>query len=146
MSRSPRITPPRILLLAFAVVAVAAAAEKPAPREEPAERPPASGEAAPAPAPAAGLRGRIDPESGRLLARDEEPVDGRIAGSGAGIDHWLNTYSGDLLEVPLPDGGYMVDLQGRFQSAVVVTIDAESGATTDVDCVAAPPREAEDER
>lgn len=147
MSHPFRITLPRILLAALvAVIAAGAAAERPASEAAPPERAAATAEEAEPRPPEAGLRARIDPETGRLLARDVEAADGRLVGSGAEIDHWLNTYSGDLLEVPLPDGGYMVDLEGRFQSSVVVRIDPESGETTAVDCHLGPPDGDDDER
>ena len=35
-----------------------------------------------------------------------------------------------LWQEPLPGGGYRVDLQGRFVSATVATLDAEGRLTT----------------
>ncbi len=138
-SRSPRI---RALLLALSLTLAAGA-----PAEKPMDEEPVAGMGpAVAPAGAAGIRAFLDLETGRLLARPPggdagAPGDGRL-----GAHHPLNTYAGDLLEEPLPDGGYMVDLQGRFQSAVVATIDPVSGESA-IDCVVATaPAEAEDER
>lgn len=56
----------------------------------------------------------------------------------------FNTSTEGLVEVPsaVPGGGYMVDLQGRFQHTLTVTIDANgahfSSCTTTPDAKAAP--------
>ena len=82
----------------------------------------------------AGMRVYLDPETGELTgppaAREEE-------GTVRDPHGRFSTYSGDLLEERVPRGGFKVDLRGRFQSAVVATIDPETREVT-IDCVAAP--------
>ena len=117
-----------------------------------------SGEAAPAEASAseddatrnraaapggAGMRVYLDPETGQLTgppaAGDEETAPRDPLGR-------FSTYSGDLIEERLPGRGFKVDLRGRFQSAVVATIDPETQEVT-IDCVTAPAAASErDER
>jgi hypothetical protein len=91
----------------------------------------------------AGLRVHLDPETGQMRNRPTDPES---------YDHSqdpgdrLNTYGGDLLQEALPHGGFKVDLRGRFQSAVVATIDPDTDEVR-IDCIAAPTSEkAGDER
>jgi hypothetical protein len=44
-----------------------------------------------------------------------------------------------LTETPAPGGGFLLDLQGRYQSAMVATVDDDGG--TRVDCVSHAPGE-----
>ena len=114
-----------------------------------AARPPASPEhagASPRDAAAVGrggVRVHLDPDTGRLL-RDPAGAEGaprQVVPGGR-----FSTYGGDLLEEPLADGGFKVDLRGRFQSAVVATIDPETGEA-EIDCVTKPAgEEADDDR
>ena len=98
-----------------------------------------------------GVRVRIDPLTGEILRRPDDPgVEDQAAEDGTtpvtGPRGWLNTYGDDLVQEPLPGGGFKVDLRGRFQSAVVATIDPDTGAV-EVDCVVTPdPAEAADDR
>ena len=96
----------------------------------------------------AGMRAFLDPETGQLLSRpsDDETALRPSAGERVEPGHWLNTYSADLLQESLPVGGYKVDLRGRFQTAVVATIDPASGEAA-VDCLpAAADEEPSDDR
>ena len=141
--RRPRIAS-IVLTMAAALVAVAllAAGEQAETPGEP--QPPRSEDAArsgedSAPG-AAGIRVYLDPETGEVLDRPTDPLTERL------LDERLSTYSADLLEEALPDGGYRVDLRGRFQSAVVATIDPETDEVT-IDCISpAPTDEAGHER
>jgi hypothetical protein len=86
----------------------------------------------------AGLRVRLDPRTGEISSAS--PESGSELEAGAGVPSAiarLNTYGGDLLEERLPNGAVRVDLRGRFQSAVVATIDPESDAVS-IDCVSVP--------
>jgi hypothetical protein len=42
----------------------------------------------------------------------------------------LSTSAAGLEQAPLPGGGVVVDLQGRFQSPLIATIDANGVITT----------------
>ena len=127
----------RIVLTALAVTAALAAValladgretekpvkERPAPRAEV-----ASGTLEDTAPGAGGMRVYLDPETGAVLDRPTDPLTERL------LDERLSTYGGDLLEEPLPGGGYRVDLRGRFQSAVVATIDPETDEV-EIDCI-----------
>lgn len=76
----------------------------------------------------AGVRVYLDPETGEVLDRPTEQLTERL------LDQRLSTHSRDLLEEALPEGGYKVDLRGRFQSAVVATIDPETDEV-EIDCI-----------
>ncbi len=99
----------------------------------------------------AGMRVHLDPLTGEILPRPADPAgEERAAEDGTtpvtGPRGWLNTYGDDLVQEPLPGGGFKVDLRGRFQSSVVATIDPETGEV-EVDCVVSPaPAEAADDR
>jgi len=97
------------------------------------------GEEPPEPSvPAAGLRVYLDPETGEVSNRPADPAS-RLEAWGGVLSprDRLNTYGGDLLQERLPGGGFKVDLRGRFQSAVVATIDPETD-TVKIDCVSTP--------
>lgn len=103
------------------------------------------------PAGPAGVRVHLDPLTGEILDRPAEPepegqaAEDRPSGV-SGPRGWLNTYGDDLIQEALPGGGFKVDLRGRFQSAVVATIDPETGAV-EVDCIVSPdPGGAADDR
>ncbi|MFQ5351243.1 MAG: hypothetical protein ACE5EG_12450 [Thermoanaerobaculia bacterium] len=94
----------------------------------------------------AGLRVHLDPETGQLMGRPSaEELEREVGGRLPGPADWLNTYGGDLLQEALPQGGYKVDLRGRFQSSVVATIDPDTDEV-ELDCIAVSARmEATDE-
>ena len=101
--------------------------------------PPAGREGVPG---ASGLRVLLDPETGRMRSR---PVDPEAAEASRGVRDRLNTYGDDLIQEALPQGGFKVDLRGRFQSSVVAAIDPQTQEVT-VDCVRSPAgEEAHDE-
>ena len=72
------------------------------------------------------LAGRGRREGDAVVSRAELPP--------GALQDRLNTYSGDLLEEALPDGGFKVDLRGRFRSAGVATIDPVTDEV-EIDCV-----------
>lgn len=76
-----------------------------------------------------GYRAYIDPETGELTSPPEiqETTSERLHLSPEEMNA-MSTSSDDLVEEPLPGGGYMIDLQGRFQSSVFATVD-KSGKT-----------------
>jgi len=81
-----------------------------------AEEPQPAGEPAPA---AGGMKAYADPQTGALLPAPPagarpEPASPEFSQSAVG-----------LREEPAPGGGVMVDLQGRFQSAMVATVGAD---------------------
>lgn len=77
----------------------------------------------------AGMRVALDPETGALVQVAGEREERRERDrTGA-----LSTYGRDLVQEPLPQGGFKVDLQGRFQSAVVASIDPVTDEVT-IDC------------
>jgi hypothetical protein len=92
---------------------------------------------------AAGLRVYLDPETGELTGR---PADPETETEGGLMDprQRLNTYGRDLLQERIESGGFKVDLRGRFQSAVVATIDPETD-TVSIECVPGAVVEATDE-
>lgn len=64
----------------------------------------------------------IDPQTGAIL---KEPAPGTAPLQlTSEILNALSTSDQGLVEVPLPGGGFKLDLQGRFQSPLVGTIDA----------------------
>lgn len=88
---------------------------------------------------ASGLRVVLDPETGALI---QDPSDIPADEEGLPPDR-LRTYSGDLIQEPLPQGGFKVDLKGRFQSSLVATVDPLTDEVH-VDCVRASEGEAEE--
>ncbi len=144
MKRRPdaRITLTLVLAL-LAVVGIAAGAP---PEEPPAARgataPPTpedgGGEAEDSTPGAAGMRVYLDPDTGELRSRPADPGDGAETGRVELTPHErLNTYGGDLLQERLERGGFKVDLRGRFQRSVVVTIDPQTDEVS-IDCVSDP--------
>jgi hypothetical protein len=116
--------------------------------------PPPTGETAPAPAPprsaaggpaaaeagteAAGLRAYIDPETGRFVP---EPPPGVVDEVDRATAAALSTRSEDLVEQPspVPGGGVMVELEGRFQSAIEMSVDESGALSSDCATDEAPP-------
>ncbi len=128
-------------LVALAASLSAAAAEVP-----PAAPPQASQEQKPQAAPGAAQAGMlvvVDPETKELRA----PVGNEAAELLKGVPA-LNQSSEGLKKVRLPDGSYMMNLEGRFQEFSVVRRSADGGLAPA--CVSAPeqltaPRAAEEE-
>jgi hypothetical protein len=131
---------PRLLLGAFLMVAIAlgtraiprshAVVAKPAqpvaiaslapaapvaPAPVPAKHPAPARIASIAPPATAGMRAYIDPETGRLGPRPQGFEDGAALPD-------LNDSGEGFVEVPGPNGSWMIDLQGRFQDYAVMTI------------------------
>ena len=70
---------------------------------------------------AAGFRAYVDPETGELT---EPPED--AAPEEAPVADFSTSEEGLVVEPhPEPDGGVMVDLQGRFRSPLVATVEAD---------------------
>jgi hypothetical protein len=109
-------------LLVFAAASLALpalAGDDPAaatPSEQPAAQTPA--EAAPTVA-AAGLVAYIDPATGGLTST---PTEEQRAALRAALAALVDESDAGLSEVVLPDGTVVMDLQGRFQEAVVVQV------------------------
>ena len=95
----------------------------------------ASLEAEPPAAPAAGFVVHIDPATGNLALAPQEAVPAMFDEA---MRNRLSTSSEGLVEKPspIPGGGTMVDLQGRFQNAFVATVD-DSGRV-EASCVSKP--------
>jgi hypothetical protein len=71
----------------------------------------------------AGMRAHVDPQTG---ARVAAPPAAPAAASPS-----LSRSAAGLVEVPHPSGGFVVDLQGRFRSAVRATVQPDGTVTTD---------------
>jgi hypothetical protein len=86
----------------------------------------------PGAAPASGMIVQIDPTTGGAV--DLLPGTANVLAQAQA----LNTSTEGLVEVPsaVPGGGYMVDLQGRFQHSLTVTIDANGAHLSS--CTTAP--------
>jgi hypothetical protein len=67
----------------------------------------------------------LDPDTGRLLS--EPPPGTPVMTLSPRELNMLSTSDAGLVEVRLPDGGYMVDLQGRFRHMAVATV-ADDGS------------------
>lgn len=66
----------------------------------------------------------LDPKTGRLLS--EPPLGAAVMALSPAELNMLSTSHSGLVEVPLPDGGYLLDIQGRFRNLAVATL-AEDG-------------------
>src|SRR5205823_1768872 len=75
----------------------------------------------------AGQRIYIDPRTGRLTGA---PADARAAQEEM-QEFALSTSHEGLVETPLPGGGSMVDLQGRFRSPLIATVGVDGKLTID---------------
>jgi hypothetical protein len=76
------------------------------------------------PAGATGMKVYIDPQTGAILS---EPAPGSVPLQMSPQEqNALSTSSQDLVQIPSsePGGGVKLDLQGRFQSPLIATIDA----------------------
>jgi len=89
----------------------------------------APAEAAP-PVAAAGLVAYIDPATGGLTST---PTEEQRAALRAALAALVNESDAGLYEVVLPDGTVVMDLQGRFQEAVVVQVAPDG--TRNLACV-----------
>jgi hypothetical protein len=67
----------------------------------------------------------LDPDTGRLLRKP--PPGAPVITLSPEEFNMLSTSDAGLVEVPLPDGGYMLDLQGRFRHMAVATV-ADDGS------------------
>ena len=86
--------------------------------------PPPAEKPAAGPGGASGMTVHIDPQTGALL---KEPAPGTVPLQlTPQLQNALSTSHQGLVETPsrIPGGGVKLDLQGRFQSPLVVTIDA----------------------
>ena len=81
---------------------------------------PAPEGAAPAAITGSAQRAYLDPDTGRLLR--EPPPGAPVMTLGPEELNMLSTSDAGLVETPLPGGGYMVDLQGRFRHMAVATV------------------------
>ena len=124
------------LLLALAVLAMAAAAQD-SPRAPATEYDAGAAPAAQAaaPTPASNLVVTVDPGTGRLRPASAGEIEDLLDED---LQKALSTSVEDLVAVesPLPGGGVMIDLQGRFQSVQVATIDADGKLQVEVHCLA----------
>ena len=62
----------------------------------------------------------LDPDTGRLLS--EPPPGAPVMTLGPEELNMLSTSDAGLVETPLPTGGVMIDLQGRFRHMAVATV------------------------
>jgi len=83
-----------------------------------------------APVAAAGLVAYIDPATGGLTST---PTEEQRAALRAALAALVNESDAGLYEVVLPDGTVVMDLQGRFQEAVVVQVAPDG--TRNLACV-----------
>ena len=124
----------RTLLLAAGLMAVCllvaapGTAAEPDPQAQPAEASTPATQAAPvAAAPAAGMLAFRDPVTGQL----RPPTADELDAIRPQLEALFNQSSEGLEQIEMPDGSVMVDLQGRFASAVVATVAADGTVTTE---------------
>jgi hypothetical protein len=105
----------------IAVTGQSAYSEEGTAGSSPAAPPPAAEKPA-VPAGTSGMTVYVDPQTGAILP---EPAPGSVPLRLSPQEQSaLSTSHEGLVEVPVPGGGVKVDLQGRFQSPLVGTIDA----------------------
>ena len=117
-----------LALAALSLALPALAGDDPAaaaPPEQAAAQAPAQ-----APVAAAGLVAFIDPATGGLTST---PTEEQRAALRAALAALVNESDAGLYEVVLPDGTVVMDLQGRFQEAVVVQVAPDG--TRNLACV-----------
>lgn len=92
--------------------------------------PPSVDTPAPQATEAAGFRVYLDPETGRFVP---EPPAGAEVEPDVATAEAVSTRSVDLVEQPspVPGGGMMLDLQGRFQNAIEMSVDASGALSSD---------------
>lgn len=83
-------------------------------------------------APSAGLQIAIDPATGQY--RPPTPEEARILAEG--LKGILNDSSSGLQEVAIPQGGFEVDLEERFQNVFVAFLQPEGDVVHD--CLSSP--------
>jgi hypothetical protein len=123
-------------LLALAVVSLALpalAGDEPAAAAQE-EQAVAPATATAAPVAAAGLVAYIDPATGGLTATPTEEQRAAMRNALAAL---VNDSGEGLVEVRLPDGSVVMDLQGRFQEAVVVQVAPDG--TRHMQCIGSVP-------
>lgn len=86
----------------------------------------------------AGLRVRLDPVTGELRSRPATVDEETAERTALRLDERYSTYGRDLVQERLAGNGFKVDLRGRFQSAVVATIDPVTDEVR-IDCQPAAP-------
>jgi hypothetical protein len=86
---------------------------------------------------AAGQWIHVDPETGRVGA----PPPGTAAGAAIAADPAFRTSHEGLVVEHAPGGGEMVDLQGRFRSAVRARVKPDGSVVTDCVPAGAPVQE-----
>jgi hypothetical protein len=118
-----------LLALAAVSLAVPALAD-----DDPATAAPQEQPVAQAPAAAAGLVAFIDPATGGLTAT---PTEEQRAAMRTALAALVNDSGEGLVEVRLPDGSVVMDLQGRFQEAVVVQVAPDG--TRHMQCLGSVP-------
>ena len=124
-----------LLALAAASLAVPAlAGDDPAPAVPPEQAAAQAPAEAMPPVAAAGLVAFIDPATGGLTAT---PTAEQRAAMRAALAALVNDSDLGLVEVTLPDGSVVMDLQGRFQEAVVVQVAPEG--TRHMQCLGSVP-------
>lgn len=129
----------RVLLILGITCLVAgprAAAEDCTKAKDPKAPPPAAQVPAKPAAGGAGLVAFVDLQTGKLV----EPSAADMAAFALSLElqNAMNFSFDGLTEVPLPGGGYKVDLQGRFQSPLLATV-GKDGKLQMGHPVAAPP-------
>jgi hypothetical protein len=67
-------------------------------------------------------RAYVDPQTGRLVPA---PVAGEDDVAEALLPERLSRFQDDLVAEPLPEGGFGVDLRGRFRTDTVAHLDAD---------------------
>jgi hypothetical protein len=120
-------------LLALAAVSLALpalAGDNPAAAAPPAQAAAQTPAEAAPPVAAAGLVAYIDPATGGLTAA---PTEEQRAAMRTALAALVNDSGEGLVEVRLPDGSVVMDLQGRFQEAVVVQVAPD--ATRHMQCI-----------
>ncbi len=123
----PRLSPRMVhlvtaLLVAALALSLVAPAEAKGTKRRPRKRAAVPTAVAPAPVPAGMVVG-IDPETGRLGMPTAAQMLELSAAERTGL---LHTSEG-LTQVQLPDGSWMSDLQGRYQTFTVVRLDPLGG-------------------
>ncbi len=102
-------------------------AAEPDPQAQPADTATAATQAAPAAtAPAAGMLAFRDPVTGQLRPPTADELDALRPQ----LEALFNQSSEGLEQIELPDGSVGIDLQGRFASAVVATVQPDGTVTT----------------
>jgi hypothetical protein len=123
-------------LLALAVVSLAPpalAGDEPAAAKQE-EQTAVQAPAETAPVAAAGLVAYIDPSTGGLTTT---PTEEQRAAMRSALAALVNDSDEGLVEVTLPDGSVMLDLQGRFQEALAVLVAPDG--TRHYECVSSVP-------